>query len=335
MRFLPLILLFLFSTAQAQVLITAKSNGKYGLLDDKGQWVMAATHDSLGAFYHQTVPFYNRGKWGVLHADGHLISPAAWTELSYEEEGKIAVFNGEFWGYINLQGKTIIEPQFLEADDFHEGLAGASKLDENWGYIDSTGRWAIAPQFTFVAEFEDGLAYVEDGDDAFYINKKGERQPEGTAQSANYRDISPTAKMGIRKTTGVWLITPNYDNLSLRSRATYFFYLDGKWGLIDTTNTILFPNKLEQFRPYAEGLAPVLMDGKWGFLDRNGKMIIPAIFEEARPFSYGRAVVRFNGKYGVIGTDGNFVVAPRFEDLLGRYQKLSPNEEAQWEIELD
>ncbi|MBI1223254.1 MAG: hypothetical protein GC180_11670 [Bacteroidetes bacterium] len=335
MRGILLCLILLSLQARSQVLITAKLDGKFGLLDSSGNWFMAPKQDSLGTFFHQTVAFNNKGKWGLLHASGRLISPAAWTDISYEEEGKIAVYDGQYWGYIDLLGKTLIAPQFLEADDFHEGLAGASKLEENWGYIDSTGRWFIAPQYTFVAEFEHGLAYVEDDDEAFYINRKGEKQAPETKQSGNYRDITPSGKMGIRKRSGAWLLSPLYDNLSLRSGATYFFYLDGKWGLVDTTNVRLFPNKLDQIRPFSEGLAPVQLNGKWGYMDRQGHMVIPAIFEEARSFSYNRAVVKFNGFFGVIDKGGNFVVSPRFQDILGRFQKLSPDEEAQWEIELD
>jgi len=335
MRRLLILFLFISSIAEAQVLVSAKSNGKFGLLDTSGQWHLAATYDSLGSFYHQTVAYAVRGKWGLLNANGRVISPAVWLDISYEEEGKVAVYDGSYWGYISLSGKTIIEPQFLEADDFHEGLAGASKLEDNWGFVDSTGRWVIAPQYTFVAEFIDGLAYVEDEDESFYINKKGERQGPATRQSSNYRDITPTNKMGIRKTSGTWLVQPNYDNLSLRSGSTYFFYKDGKWGLLDTNNTILFSNKLEQFRPFAEGLAPVKLNGKWGFINRQGAMVVPAIFEEALPFSYGRAVVMFNGKWGAISRDGNFSISPRFETILGRFQKLDPSESATWEVELD
>lgn len=335
MRSLFFFSLFITSWANAQVLVSAKSNGKYGLLNGDGQWHLAATYDSLGSFYHQTVAYAVRGKWGLLSAEGKVISPAVWADISYEEERKVAVFDGTYWGYISLSGKTIIEPQFLEADDFHEGLAGASKLEDNWGFIDSTGRWVIPPQFTFVAEFIDGLAYVEDEEESFYINIKGERQGPATRQSANYRDITPTNKMGIRKTSGTWLVQPNYDNLSLRSGATYFFYKDGKWGLLDTTNAILFANKLEQFRPFSDGLAPVKLNGKWGYINRKGDMVVPAIFDEALPFSYGKGVVLFNGKWGVIGTDGNFLIPPRFENILGRFQKLDPKESASWEVELD
>ncbi|MDX5319865.1 MAG: WG repeat-containing protein, partial [Bacteroidota bacterium] len=118
MRGLCLVVMLFSLGAKAQVLISAKSNGKYGLLDTAGRWHLNASYDSLGAFFHQSVPYCVRGKWGLLHANGSMISPAAWAEISYEEEGKVAVFDGHYWGYINLQGKTIIEPQFLEADDF-------------------------------------------------------------------------------------------------------------------------------------------------------------------------------------------------------------------------
>lgn len=336
-----LILLFLFlflffpRSLSAQVLVSAKLDGKYGLLDTSGHWYLPATYDSLGTFHHQTVGYFVQGKWGVLHASGKVISPALWEEISYEEEGKIAVFDGNYWGFIDLEGKTIIEPQFLEADDFYEGLAGASKLEENWGFIDATGRWVIAPQFTFVAEFVDGKAYVEEDGEAYSINKKGKRLDLVSTMTERKRVLNDKRKMGIQNGQDQWLIPAEYDNISLRSGATYFFLLNGKWGLLDTFNMILFPNKLEQYRPFSDGLAPVKLNGKWGFIDHKGTMVVPAIFESAHPFSYGRAVVQFNGKWGAIGVDGNFLVPPKYELIIGGFQPVHPLKQADYEVELD
>lgn len=335
MRILLILALFVSTSLKAQVLVSAKLDGKYGLLDTSGHWYLPPTYDSLGVFYHQTVGYFVKNKWGVLHASGKVISPALWDEISYEEEGKIAVFDGDYWGYIDLRGKTIIEPQFLEADDFYEGLAGASKLEDNWGFIDSTGRWVIAPQFTFVAEFVDGKAYVEEEGEAYAIDKKGKKLDDDFMSSERNRAYNEEHKMGIHKAGGVWLVHADYDNLSLRSRATYFFLLDGKWGLVDTFNTVLFPNKLEQYRPFSDGLAPVKLNGKWGFIDHKGTMVIPAIFESAFSFSYGRAVVQFNGKWGAIGVDGNFLIPPKYEMITGRFQHVHPSEQAPYDVELD
>lgn len=320
----------------AQVLITAKMNGKYGLIDTNGVWMVEAQYDSLGPFYHQTAHYFNKGKYGLINWKGKLLSPPAWEEISYEEEGLVAVYNGTYWGFIDLQGKTVIEPQFLEVDDFYEGLAGGSKLEDNWGYLDRSGKWAIAPMFTFVSEFENGIAYVNDEEEEFYINKKGERIADSLMPKRKYRrEMAATGKMGIRKADSTWLIAPRFESLSLRSLSCYFFLENGLWGLVDTNDKVVYPAKFEQFRYFSEGLAAVKLQGKWGYIDALGKVVIPFIFDDANYFSHNRAATLFDGRWGLINRAGEFVVAPKFDLLLGKYQPVDPKRYHEVEAEAD
>jgi len=50
------------------------------------------------------------------------------------------------WGYIDTTGKVVIQPQFVKARFFREGLA-AVMVGIKWGYIDTTGKIVIQPQF--------------------------------------------------------------------------------------------------------------------------------------------------------------------------------------------
>ena len=63
------------------------------------------------------------------------------------------------WGYIDKTGATVIAPQFDQAYDFHEGLAGVS-MGKKWGYIDKAGKFLINPQFDWVGDFDHGIAPV-------------------------------------------------------------------------------------------------------------------------------------------------------------------------------
>lgn len=327
--------LYLPFSLHAQVLVSAKLDGKWGLLDSSGRWHIQPTYDSLGPFFQRSVPFYNNGKWGLLHASGKVISPAIWEDVSNESEGMVAVYDGSFWGFINMEGKTVITPQFLEADDFYEGLAGASKLEENWGFIDSTGKWAIAPQYTFVTDFSEGPAFVKEDSKGYLIDRHGQKVDDSLLPPANQRVVSVDRKVGIERQDGTWLIPMVYDNLSLRSEAVYFFLDKGKWGMTDTFQRILYAPKLEQYRSFFEGLAAVKMDGKWGYVNRSGDVVIPFIFDEAQGFSYGRAAVSFGGKWGVISKGGDFLVSPRYQQINGQYQPVHPTLYTQPEISTD
>jgi len=50
----------------------------------------------------------------------------------------------ELYGYLNEAGEWVIEPRFLNAHGFSEGLALVEDLP-GWGYIDSDGAWVVRP----------------------------------------------------------------------------------------------------------------------------------------------------------------------------------------------
>ena len=86
-------------------------------------------------------------------------------------------------GYIDKTGEFVIEPQFDDADDFSEGLAGVRVGDVRgevgwlkkgkYGFIDKTGKFVIEPQFDDVDQFIGGVARVEKDGEWGYVNKAG------------------------------------------------------------------------------------------------------------------------------------------------------------------
>lgn len=75
------------------------------------------------------------------------------------------------YGFIDHTGKIVIAPQFAEALDFHEGLAGVRTTKttgwygkgDSWGYIDKTGKYVLEPKYNEVHPFRNGVARVHVG----------------------------------------------------------------------------------------------------------------------------------------------------------------------------
>lgn len=101
------------------------------------------------------------------------------------------------YGYINRNGAVVIEPKFVEADEFSEGLAAVRvkgprdstrrvgnetlvTITGPFGFIDKSGRMVIAPVFSQVSKFSHGLAAINRGNetpdlwnDWAYIDRSG------------------------------------------------------------------------------------------------------------------------------------------------------------------
>ena len=61
-------------------------------------------------------------------------------------------------------------------------------------------------------------------------------------------------------------------------------------------------------------LLPVLLDGKWGYIDTTGTLVVQPQFNRAFPFSERLALVEADSGFGYIKADGNYSISPRFED---------------------
>ncbi|MBW4615006.1 MAG: WG repeat-containing protein [Desmonostoc vinosum HA7617-LM4] len=64
---------------------------------------------------------------------------------------------------------------------------------------------------------------------------------------------------------------------------------------------------------FSEGLAEVRVNGKWGYIDKTGTIVIQPKFDETQAFSEGLAIVWIAGENtGYIDKTGNYVIDPRF-----------------------
>ena len=90
-------------------------------------------------------------------------------------EGKCQDKSKNCWGYVSDTGTVVIEPQYLAADYFFEGLAAVKDQTGRWGYIDKKGNWVFGPTFLDKAyRFSNGRALIKLNDRYGYIDTRGE-----------------------------------------------------------------------------------------------------------------------------------------------------------------
>lgn len=99
--------------------------------------------------------------------------------------------DGHLFGYINANGQYAIEPRFVIAGDFHEGLAAASVDGLTFGFIDPTGEVVIPATFGDVGFFAEGLAPAMLGGESFPLD-------------------TGAPILGYINTAGEWVIEPQY-----------------------------------------------------------------------------------------------------------------------------
>ncbi|MGE5416658.1 MAG: WG repeat-containing protein [Acidobacteriota bacterium] len=166
-------------------------NAPWGFLDQNGKIVIPLKFGQVRGFHNGRAVVdidESHGTIAVIDRNGKIIkSDRAWFECGDFSEGlafyriKITPDNPQDdyddqyrWGYMDLQCKTVINPSFLMARGFSEGLAAVQdSKTSKWGYIDKKGNWVFKPKYDWCGPFKNGKAKIVTGDHGGVIDKKG------------------------------------------------------------------------------------------------------------------------------------------------------------------
>jgi hypothetical protein len=128
----------------------------------------------------------------------------------------------------------------------------------------------------------------------------------------------------ILRTTGQWVVPPQFDEAFSFGEGLAEVRVSGKWGYINKTGKMVIEPQFDAFQGFGEGIAPVVVNGKWGYIDKMGKMLIAPQFGYVRGFSEGLAAVSVNSKEGFIDRTGRLVIAPQFDYAPDFHGGLTP-----------
>lgn len=271
-------------------LLAVRQYGKWGFVDTKGNFVVKPIYDKVmnysdgyaavklgkrwfyidktgqNAFnkdFTRLVPFKNGmarvkylGRYEYINTQGNIISHPLIDAYPKEfNDDAIKVYLDKKWGFLDKKGNWIIEPRFIKARDFSDGLA-AYLDNEKWGYVDKKGNIVIMPKYKKAFDFNCGLARVEYKGHITYIDKKG--KPINTTKMVITQDFSED------------LAAVSYKK---------------RYGYIDKTGKWIIEPKFDRALPFKNGTAVVMLNKKWGFIDKTGNYIIQTQYELAKPLN--------------------------------------------------
>ncbi len=157
-----------FSEGLAAVITEESGARHYGYIDRQGNWAIAPMFEHAGEF-HQGLA----AACGKAHHPWHrrLVDQAwaeriegAWHRLLEQALGPAwhqpaTPTQPRRYGYIDRKGQWVIDPYYLEAKPFNEGLAPV-RLEQGWGYIDINGTHVTPSFYQEAGPFKQGVARV-------------------------------------------------------------------------------------------------------------------------------------------------------------------------------
>ena len=226
------------------------------------------------------------------------------------------------WGYIDKSGDFVINPQYMQAEYFNDGLALVQDADGEFGYINEQGSYVISPRYVRGTSFSDGVAFVvTNGSHPICIDKTGE--VKFTLEQANIvyafreglsRVIDAKGKYGFVGLDGSMVVNTQYDAAKDFSDGYAAVKQNGKWGFIDKKGTIKIKPQFNDVLSFHEGMAAFYDGTSWGYIDMDGKYAIAPQFSFARNFNDGLALVGMGNSLGYIDATGKIVINPQFTE---------------------
>lgn len=238
-------------------------------------------------------------------------------------EGKAIGWRNKKVGFIDSTERFVIEPQFLDAHHFKNGLAAVkSAKNMNWGYIDTSGIVIIDFDYDEAQSFEKyGFANVTQGKNNFYIDRKGNKI-NGKLFKDYYLIFEEFDKYGVINNLGDTIVPANYNKIidistpwvSLVDQSGYILYN------VDTkTKLSLNADKILSFfiKTKKNVIIPAKIKQKWAFLDTLGYAINGNYFDSIVNFVNGSrfAPVKNNNKWAIINDDIKVISSYCFDSI--------------------
>jgi len=261
----------------------------------------------------------HRGFYGCVDLEGNMVLPPQFTDAGTHSEGLIAVqipidysidgikteFPGTLrWGYVNALGEWVVEPRFLSAEEFHDGIAKVSwvehtagsdsqKIHEisHFGFIDREGN----VRFSWSLDYpEDVSPSPLDGTMRSFFNGEHLFENKNRPQSTRRKSFEETRNRYSTSSEGLIRFRDPDSDL---------------YGFVDTSGETVIPPTYPIALSFHDGLA-VAMDPNtqvYGYIDTSGRFVIGGVTNETdgikseeylyiSSFSDGFAVVGI-GKY--------------------------------------
>lgn len=191
-------------------------------------------------------------------------------KIYFWDDDSLAVFVKEgLRGYLSTNtGKVIISPTYTHAWKFSEGLACVTDSLNQLGVINRHGQIVVPHKYKYI---ELSCCLVGTIDYVFH---------------SGYCYITNGSLVGLIDTIGTEVLLPIYQDIYEESNKYYITRMNGKWGLYDSTFTMILDHSFDDIKVVEDGFS-VAKDREFILLASDGKTTISKkVFFECYPLEF-------------------------------------------------
>ena len=119
-------------------IMIAAENGQYGMYNANGDLLHDFHAEDMDIYMGDAIAYLDAsiGKWGMVTSTGEICIQPTYVEAKSFSNGLAAVSDGEMWGFADSTGEVVINHQFYDADYFTDsGLCAVSTTGRNYVFL--------------------------------------------------------------------------------------------------------------------------------------------------------------------------------------------------------
>jgi hypothetical protein len=226
---------------------------------------------------------------------------------------------GHYFGFLDANGKEIIQPSYLFAREFSEGVAPVQLVKGfRHTFIEHDGTHVGDAVFHDLDRISGGLAVGKKSGEYYYVNSKMEVVLGPFEKADSFHEgIARVVAGGVQQyidKTGKTIFDIEGDwfcGICIEERIS--FWQGDRCGFLDKNGNIVVPAFYKETGFFSEGIAIVEKTNRNIGIDKNGNVLFETDFDWIGEFSCGLARFRQKNRYGFINRQGCIAIEAKFK----------------------
>ena len=311
-------------------------DGNYGFIDIEGNTISDGWDDAKD-FNEGYAAVKKNGKWGLIDSKGNLVIPCEKDMIYDVNHERAMVFSGTlssygspekgYYSFIDMKNNTISEG-WENAHGYSDGYAPVMK-DGKWGFIDTEGNLVIPCEWDYCQSFSNGYVSVFRGELTDYnypdrgvysfIDAEGNVLSEGWEDAGIFSDgfayVKENGKYGYIDVEGNLVIPCTWDDaynfndgvgVVFSGGLTKYGSADAEKGtfyMLDVQGNTLGEIVCDAYPSFYDGYAWVEQKGIHGLINPQGETVLDFQWEDSIKVVDGKTLAEKDKKWYIVDVE--------------------------------
>ena len=235
-----------------------KTNEKWGIIDEKGNEIIAPKYDKVQLLSNNSQVFFlvnEKEKYGLLNASGNIVLSPEYELITTSNSNLLKVKKAGKYSIVNTKGEEALKTKYDYISNSEEqpnlpSWPAIVRKKNKLGLLDQYLNEIVEPSF-------ESIEYL--GDNLYASTLKG--------------------KKGILAANGKILASNYLEEVLPESEKYLPCKQNGKWGYLFINGKMMIQPQYEEVGNFYKNLALVKMEGKWGVINKQGRWILKNEFD--------------------------------------------------------